>query len=161
MAAIQNSQRSIMNYSDKIELTPPGHWGNFVDNIHIFEDLLLADELAELFRYAKCNDDWSAVRGHHQWSDRVHRDFTESTAKHIYNNLHVKTKNLVETTFNVLVDSAGFQLNRWRVGDKHLTEVRTVVRHMTCRQYFMLMTILKEERYFFQFNHLQQNQPRI
>lgn len=117
MAAIQNSQRSIMNYSDKIELTPSGYWGNSVDNIHIFEDLLPTDNLAELLRYAKCNDDWSAVYGHHQWSDRVHRDFTESIAKQIYENLYIKTKNILQTAFDVSVDSAGFQLNRWRVGD--------------------------------------------
>ena len=117
MAAIQNSQRSIMNYSDKIELTPSGYWGNSVDNIHIFGDLLPTDNLAELLRYAKCNDDWSAVYGHHQWSDRVHRDFTEFVAQQIYENLYIKTKNILQTAFDVSVDSAGFQLNRWRVGD--------------------------------------------
>ena len=118
MAAIQNNLRTTMNYSTRFELTPSVHWVNSVGNIHIFEDLLLTDELAELFRYAKCNDDWSAVYGHHQWSDRVHRDFTESTAKHICDNLYVKTKNLLETMFDVLVDSAGVQMNRWRVGDE-------------------------------------------
>ena len=117
MAVKQKNQRLIMNYSDRIELTPSGYWGNSVDNIHIFEDLLPTDNLAELLRYAKCNDDWSAVYGHHQWSDRVHRDFTEFVAQQIYENLYIKTKNILETTFDVSVYSAGFQLNRWRVGD--------------------------------------------
>jgi hypothetical protein len=107
-----------MNYSTRIELTPSGYWGDSVDNIHIFENLLPTDELAELLRYAKCNDDWSAVYGHHQWSDRVHRDFTEPIAKNIYENLYIKTKNILQTTFDILADSTGAQLNRWQVGDE-------------------------------------------
>lgn len=100
------------------ELTPPGYWGNGFERIHKFNDVLPNDELVELLRYAKCNDDWSAVYGHHQWSDRVHRNFTETVAKAIYEKLYAHTQKLIESTFGVLVSSSGAQLNRWRVGDE-------------------------------------------
>ena len=98
--------------------TPPGHWGNSSSQIKIIDRLLTLEELNELHRYARCNDDWSAVLTQSSWIDRVHRNFTENNAADISNKLYSTSKQIVETEFNVLVDSSGIQLNRWRAGEK-------------------------------------------
>ena len=101
-----------------VELTPPGYWGMDQSRIVVAHDVLNQPDLAELFRYAKCNDEWSAVSSQYQWKDRVHRDFTEQPARRIVDTLHRSAKEMVEAEYGVLLVSAGSQLNRWRVGDK-------------------------------------------
>ena len=107
-----------MTIRQTVDLTPPGYWGQDRSRIRIVHNVLDQSDLAELFRYAKCNDEWSAVLSQYQWKDRVHRDFTETLAQQIADTLHRLVKRMVETEYGVALVSTGSQLNRWRVGDK-------------------------------------------
>jgi hypothetical protein len=99
------------------DLVPPGTWGDDKSNIHVIENFIDAEQVDELHRYSRCNDDWYSNQHSKEWADRVHKSFTEEKTRKIISHLLDKTKLEIDKKFNVVSAVYEMQVTRWMAGN--------------------------------------------